>query len=109
MPGSLELCYRSLCATMRMRQSGAVLDQVLAGLVGTVRISFQIQDVFMQSHTIKQDAIEAIQRLPDHASLDDVMYTLYVQQKLARSRQAVQEGKVTSQEDARRRFLGDCR
>ena len=59
--------------------------------------------------TIKQAAHELIDHLPDQATWDDVMYTLYVRQKLERSLQAAKEGKVTSQEDAKKRFLNDAR
>jgi hypothetical protein len=57
--------------------------------------------------TVKQTAHELIDHLPDQATWDDVMYTLYVRQKLERSLQAAREGRVTSQEDAKRRILGD--
>jgi hypothetical protein len=59
--------------------------------------------------TVKQIIHDIADHLPEHATLDDVMYTLYVRQKLERSRQAAKEGRVTSQEDARNRFLGDAR
>lgn len=58
--------------------------------------------------TIKQTAHELIDHLPEQASWDDVMYALYVRQKLERSLQAASEGRVTSQEDAKKRFLGDA-
>ncbi len=58
--------------------------------------------------TIKQAAHELIDHLPEQASWDDVMYALYVRQKLERSLQAVAEGRVTSQENAKKRFLGDA-
>lgn len=57
----------------------------------------------------KQVAHELIDHLPEQASWDDVMYTLYVRQKLERSLQAANEGKVTSHEDAKKRFLGHAR
>ena len=57
----------------------------------------------MQS--IKQVAHELIDNLPEQATWDDVMYTLYVRQKLERSLQAAKEGKVTSQEDVEKLFL----
>ena len=58
--------------------------------------------------TIKQGAHELVDHLPEQASWDDVMYTLYVRQKLERSLQAAAEGRVTSEEDAKKRFLGDA-
>lgn len=57
--------------------------------------------------TVKQSAHELIDHLSDQATWDDVMYTLYVRQKLERSLQAVSEGKVTSHEEAKKRFLVD--
>jgi len=59
--------------------------------------------------TVKQTAHELINHLPEAATWDDVMYTIYVRQKLERSRQAAKEGRVTSQEDAKQRFLGNAR
>ena len=57
----------------------------------------------------KQVARELIDHLPEQATWDDVMYTLYVRQKLERSLQAANEGKITSHEDAKKRFLGHAR
>jgi len=57
----------------------------------------------------KQVAHELIDHLPEQATWDDVMYTFYVRQKLERSLQAAKEGKVTSHEDAKKRFLGHTR
>ena len=37
------------------------------------------------------------------------MYALYVRQKLERSIQAAEEGKVTSQEEMETRYLNDAR
>lgn len=58
--------------------------------------------------TAKQTARELIDQLPESASWDDVMHALYVRQKLDRSQQAANEGKVTSHEDARKRILGNA-
>ena len=59
--------------------------------------------------TTKQIVHEIAEQLPEQATLEDAMYSLYVRQKLERSMQAAKEGKVTSQEDARKRFLNDPR
>ena len=56
---------------------------------------------------IKQSAHELIDHLPEQARWDDVIYTLYVRQKLERSLQAVAEGKVISHGDAKKRLLAD--
>ncbi len=59
--------------------------------------------------TVKQIVHDIADHLPESATLDDVMYTLYVRQKLERSRQAAKEGRVTSQEEAKQRFLSNAR
>ncbi len=59
--------------------------------------------------TIKETAHELVDHLPEQATWDDLMYTLYVRQKLERSLLAAKEGHVTSQEDARKRFMHDAR
>ena len=41
---------------------------------------------------VKQIIHEIADQLPEEATLEDVMYTLYVRQKLERARQAVSEG-----------------
>ena len=58
--------------------------------------------------TMKQIIHDIADHLPEQASWDDVMYTLYVRQKLERSLQAAAVGRATSQEDAKKRFLGDA-
>ena len=59
--------------------------------------------------TVKQIVHDIADHLPEGATLDDVMYALYVRQKLERSRQAAKEGRVTSQEEAKQRFLSNAR
>ena len=59
--------------------------------------------------TAKQIVHEIADQMPETATIEDAMYSLYVRQKLERSLQAANEGKVTSQEEARKRFLNDPR
>lgn len=59
--------------------------------------------------TVKQIIHDVADHLPEQATLDDAMYALYVRQKLERSLQAAEEGKVTSQEEMEKRFLNDAR
>lgn len=56
--------------------------------------------------TIKQIVHEIADHLPEGATFDDAMYALYVRQKLQRSLEAAREGKVTSQEEMEKRYLG---
>ena len=51
---------------------------------------------------VKQDAISLIKNLPDNVSWDDVMYHMYVRQKIERGKEAARDGKVYSSEEARR-------
>jgi hypothetical protein len=55
----------------------------------------------MQTHTPKQDALEAIQRLPDNVDLEEIMYRLYVLEKVRKGREDVANGRVISAEDLR--------
>ena len=56
----------------------------------------------MHAHTLKQEALESLQRLPDDADIDEIMYRLYVIDKLRKSREAIAQGKVISQDDLKR-------
>lgn len=57
--------------------------------------------------TAKQAAKQIIDQLPDQASWDDIMYELYVKQKIEQGLKAVEEGRVVSHEEAKRRLLGN--
>lgn len=46
-----------------------------------------------------------IDRLPDQASWDDILYELYVKQKIETGLAAMMEGKTVTHEDAKRRLL----
>ena len=54
---------------------------------------------------VKDEAKKMIDRLPDNATWDDIMYELYVKKKIAAGLKAVEEGKVVSYEDAKKRLL----
>jgi len=53
-------------------------------------------------HTLKEESIQLISRLPDTAEIDDIMYKLYVIDKIKKGEQAVVEGKVISVEDLKK-------
>ncbi len=59
--------------------------------------------------TVKQIVHEIADQLPEQATLDDAMHTLYVRQKLERSLQAARDGKVVTQEEMEQHFLSDAR
>jgi hypothetical protein len=42
----------------------------------------------------KNEALQAIQRLPENVEMDEIMYRLYVIEQIRKGREAVNEGKV---------------
>jgi predicted transcriptional regulator len=54
--------------------------------------------------TAKEGAIQLIRRLPDDTTLEDIQYHLYVQQKVRRGMQDVEEGRVYTQEEVEKRM-----
>jgi predicted transcriptional regulator len=55
--------------------------------------------------TVKEEVRDLAERLPEEATWDDVMYELYVRQKIAAGIQAADEGRVVPHDEVRRRFL----
>lgn len=51
---------------------------------------------------LKQDAIDLITQLPDDADVDEIMYRLYVLDKVRKGRDAVAQGRTVSHEELRR-------
>lgn len=56
----------------------------------------------MQTQTLKQEALESLKCLPDDADIDEIMYRLYVVEKLRKSRDAIAQGQVVAHEDLQR-------
>jgi len=54
--------------------------------------------------TVKSELRDIAKRMPPSATYTDAMYELYVRMKVAKGRKAADEGRVVSQEDARRRL-----
>lgn len=52
--------------------------------------------------TLKQEAIKAILKLPETSNLDDIMYELYVVDKVKKGREAVARGETITVEDLKR-------
>ena len=53
---------------------------------------------------VKDEAKKLIDKLPDDATWDDIMYEFYVKKKIAVSLKAADEGRVVSHDDAKKRF-----
>lgn len=52
--------------------------------------------------TTKQQALDAISKLPDNANIEDIMYRLYVIDKIKRSQDAVKNGKTITIDELRK-------
>jgi len=52
--------------------------------------------------TLKQEAIRAISKLPESANIDDIMYELYVIDKVNKGREAVERGDSISIEELKK-------
>ena len=52
--------------------------------------------------TLKQEAVEAISRLPETASVDDMMYELYVLNKISKGQQASEQSDTISTDDLKK-------
>lgn len=57
--------------------------------------------------TAKQAARELIEQLPESASWDDLMYELYVKQKIEEGLKELDEGRGIPHADVKQRLLGD--
>lgn len=53
----------------------------------------------METPSLKQEALESLRHLPDDADIDEIMYRLYVVDKLRKSREAIEKGAVISHEN----------
>jgi hypothetical protein len=51
--------------------------------------------------SLKKEAMNAISKMPETADIDDIMYRLYVIDKVRKGREAVQQGKVISIDELR--------
>lgn len=54
--------------------------------------------------TLKSELREIADHLPETASYNDAMYELYVHMKVAKGRQAAEEGRVIPHDEVKRRF-----
>ena len=54
---------------------------------------------------VKEEAKKLIDKLPDQATWDDIMYEFYVKKKLSGALKAAEEGEVVSHEEVKKRVL----
>ena len=50
----------------------------------------------------KQEALNTIGQLPEDADMDEIMYRLYVLDKIRKGQEALKEGKTTTSEELKR-------
>ncbi|HHM05420.1 MAG TPA: hypothetical protein ENJ19_06725 [Gammaproteobacteria bacterium] len=50
----------------------------------------------------KQEALETIGKLPDDADMDEIMYRLYVLDKIRKGQEAADQGKTITSEELKR-------
>ncbi|MDE2349266.1 MAG: hypothetical protein KGL92_12265 [Gammaproteobacteria bacterium] len=53
----------------------------------------------MHAHSAKQDALHAIERLPDDVPLDEIVYRLYVLNKVQQGLKDVDAGRTVSSDE----------
>jgi hypothetical protein len=51
---------------------------------------------------LKKDAMDAIAKLPDNANIDEIMYQLYLLDKIRKGREAVEQDRTISHEELKR-------
>lgn len=56
----------------------------------------------MNPQTLKQEALESLQRLPEDTDIDEMMYRLYVIDKVHKSREAIRLDQSINQDDLER-------
>jgi len=49
--------------------------------------------------TLKQEALDVITKLPDMVDIDEIMYRLYVIDKIRKGREAAERGEMTTAEE----------
>lgn len=52
--------------------------------------------------TLKREAIKVITKLPETANIDDIMYELYVIDKVKKAKESSKRGEVISSEDLKK-------
>jgi len=51
---------------------------------------------------LKKKAMDTLAKLPDNVDIDEIMYRLYVLDKIRKGREAVEQGRTISHEDLKR-------
>ena len=54
--------------------------------------------------TIKKEALKLIEHLPEKSTWEDIIYELYVREKIEHGLKAAREGRIVSHEEVKKRF-----
>jgi hypothetical protein len=65
---------------------------------------YRIGDQTMQTESVKQKAHQLLDKLPDSASWEDVMYRIYVRQAIEAGIKDSDQGRTTDVREVRKRF-----
>jgi predicted transcriptional regulator len=52
--------------------------------------------------SLKQEALNVISKMPDTAEIDDIMYRLYVIDKIRKGREALERGEIIPTEELKK-------
>ena len=52
--------------------------------------------------TLKQEVINVISKLPEDVDFEEMMYEMYVLEKIIKGKQAIKDGKFTSNSDLKK-------
>jgi hypothetical protein len=58
----------------------------------------------MSQPTIKDEALKLVEQLPDDATWEDLMYSIYVRQTIEKGLQDSRAGRLTSHEDIKAQY-----
>ncbi|MCU7920632.1 MAG: hypothetical protein KZQ95_20095 [Candidatus Thiodiazotropha sp. (ex Epidulcina cf. delphinae)] len=53
-------------------------------------------------HAVKQEVLETIGKLPEDTDMDEIMYRLYVLDKIRKGQEAVEQGQTLTSEELKR-------
>jgi len=56
-------------------------------------------------YSVREEAKKLLDKLPDEASWDDVMYEIYAGEKIEQGIAAAEQGKLVPHEEVKKRFL----
>jgi len=94
---SCLLCYHAFVETDASRNQKTMRSTVMNNKPGGHKVM----------SIIKKEAKKLIDRLPDQATWDDIMYEFYVKKKLAIALKAAEEGNVVSHKQVKKRLLSN--